>query len=59
MTVHAESVKQYCDAGANAAISKSASPWFKVRAEPSRLIGLRKAGAKVGFGLKDGSVDDL
>ena len=54
----AESLKQYCDAGADAAISKSARP-SKVRAELGRLIGLRKTGAEIGFDLKDESVDDL
>ena len=54
----AKSLKQYCDAGADAAISKSARPG-KVKAELSRLIGLRKAGAQIGFGLKDESVNDL
>ena len=47
----AESLKQYCDAGADAAISKAARP-AKVRAELSRLIGLRKAGAEIGFALR-------
>ena len=54
----AESLKQYCDAGADAAISKSARP-SNVIAELGRLIGLRKAGAEIGFGLKDESVGDL
>ena len=53
----AESLKQYCDAGADAAISKAARP-SKVRAELSRLIGLRKAGAEIGFALKDASTID-